>query len=170
LLSIKNNDLQIALAPVSLKVKIVRLKIVTKDTWDIYAPVVGGGTNTMDCVEDFIGQHIQQHEAACSGLLALIEAAAEHPEGPKSLGNALCHYVSNPHEPKIYEFIKGRLRLLWFYGEGRRVIICAHGFFKASKKTPRCEVERALEIREQYLEAHNNNNIEILVEDGNEHS
>lgn len=41
-------------------------------------------------------------------------------------------------------------RSLYFYQRGAQIII-THGFIKKTQKTPRKEIERAKELREQYL-------------------
>ncbi len=53
----------------------------------------------------------------------------------------------------IYEFkAPNTARLLWFYDESR-IVICTHGFSgkKGSGKTSRKEIDRAKEIRQEYL-------------------
>lgn len=68
----------------------------------------------------------------------------------------LLDYVANAGPPKdaekskplrdgIFEFrTKGGLRLLWFYDEGR-VVICANGYIKQGQKTPKEQIEEAIE-------------------------
>ncbi len=43
---------------------------------------------------------------------------------------------------EVWELIAGRLRVLWFYDEGR-LVVCSHGFVKRTRKTPAGEIERA---------------------------
>ena len=59
--------------------------------------------------------------------------------------------ISHQIEDDIYEFIQGRLRILWFYDEGR-IVVCSHGFVKKTKKTPRRELQRAKETHRRYFE------------------
>lgn len=68
--------------------------------------------------------------------------------------------ISHQIEDEVYEFIQGRLRVLWFYDEGR-IVICTHGFVKKTKKTPRGEIARAREIRRRYIEDKANGRIAI---------
>ena len=49
----------------------------------------------------------------------------------------------------IYEFKTTRLRVLWFWDEGR-MILCTHGFVKKSRKTPPGEITRALKMKAGY--------------------
>ena len=59
---------------------------------------------------------------------------------------------------KIWEFRTryrgGQIRLLAFWDktkETKRLVIATHGFQKKSQKTPKKEIERALELRNQYF-------------------
>jgi len=53
----------------------------------------------------------------------------------------------------IFEFrTKGGLRLLWFYDEGR-VGICVNGYIKQGQKTPRQQIEEAIQWKDKYFEA-----------------
>jgi phage-related protein len=68
-------------------------------------------------------------------MLRLLAFAAEH--GPPR-NTEVSHKIAG----EIWEFIAGRLRVLWFYDEGR-VVVCSHAFVKRTRKTPRSEIERA---------------------------
>lgn len=59
---------------------------------------------------------------------------------------------SHKIEGDIWEFIQGRLRVLYFYDEGR-VVVCTHGFVKKTQKAPKGEIATANRVREQYLAA-----------------
>jgi phage-related protein len=53
----------------------------------------------------------------------------------------------------IFEFrTKGGLRLLWFYDEGR-VVICVNGYIKQGQKTPRQQINEAIQWKSRYFEA-----------------
>ena len=53
----------------------------------------------------------------------------------------------------IFEFrTKGGLRLLWFYDEGR-VVICVNGYIKQGQKTPRQQIDEAIQWKSRYFEA-----------------
>jgi phage-related protein len=84
-------------------------------------------------------------------LLNLITRTAEH--GPP---NNEQHSLSLGDG--IYEFkAPNTARLLWFY-DADRIIICTHGFSgkRGSGKTPRKEIDRAKEIRKEYLKEKSN--------------
>lgn len=73
--------------------------------------------------------------------------------------------VSHQLRGEIYEFIQGRLRVLWFYDKGR-VVVCSHGMVKQSQKTPRSEIERAEEVRHAFLAAKQAD--QLLIEEEND--
>lgn len=60
--------------------------------------------------------------------------------------------VSHKISGEIWELIAGRLRVLWFYDEGR-LIVCSHGFVKRTRKTPASEIDRAQASYNAYLAA-----------------
>ena len=78
-------------------------------------------------------------------MLAVLEKVAQ--QGP--LRN---DKVSHKIAYDIWEFIQGRLRVLYFYDEGR-VVVCTHGFVKKTQKAPKGEIATANRVREQYLAA-----------------
>ncbi len=53
---------------------------------------------------------------------------------------------------ETWELIAGRLRVLWFYDQGR-VVICSHGFVKRTRKVPSGEIERAAAAYKAYQAA-----------------
>ena len=82
-------------------------------------------------------------------MLALLRRVSESPTGPPKADD-ISHVVDREHE--IWEFIRGRVRVLWFYEKGR-VLILSHGFMKDTKKTPDAQLERARKLRKDYLKA-----------------
>lgn len=139
----------------------MRLKILERDIWIACAVVeVEGEDGPLCCIETYQGDRATD----LAGIVALVEVSVSQPQGPKGLGNSLCHEVSNEGEPKIFEFIKGKLRLLWFYGDGEKLIVCSHVLRKKSQKTPRGDVEKALAIREEYFRACARGAVEYLEE------
>lgn len=64
------------------------------------------------------------------------------------------HNVELSHRltDNLWELVRGRLRVVWFYDEGRLILI-THGFVKKSQKTPRIEIEKAEASRTAYLRA-----------------
>ncbi len=82
-------------------------------------------------------------------MLAILERhISDH--GPDTRNKNKC----KPLGKDIFEFRRGAIRVLWFYAPRvRRLIICTHRFYKQSQKTPKREIERAVEYRARYLVA-----------------
>ena len=89
-------------------------------------------------------------------MLELLERVAS--SGPPR-NTEICHKI----EGEIWEFIKGRLRVLWFYDAGK-VVVCTHGLVKSSQKLPRAEIARAQQIKEDYDLAGEHGNL-VIEED-----
>ena len=66
---------------------------------------------------------------------------------------------------KLLRIIKDRLRVLYFYDEGR-IVICTHGFVKKSQKTRQSEIKHALQIMRKYFEDKKWGEIQIYEEAG----
>lgn len=79
--------------------------------------------------------------------------------------NQLSVDVSHNIAPEIFEFIRGRLRIVWFYGDGVRIVVCSHGFLKKGQKTPRAEIEAAQRARSSYIAAHQKGAVAIIEEE-----
>jgi len=73
--------------------------------------------------------------------------------------------ISHQIKEKLFEFIQGRLRVLWFYDEGR-LIIYTGGFVKKGQKTPRSEIEHAIQLMDDYFEDKKKAQIQIYREEG----
>lgn len=86
-------------------------------------------------------------------MLALLERVSQ--QGPPHNTD-----VSHQIDGEIWEFIKGRLRLFWFYDEGR-VVVCTHGLVKKGQKTPKSDIEQAQQWRNSYLESKQKGTLEI---------
>jgi len=120
----------------------MRLRRVRRTRWDVLAVCSPRG----DCplLEYLVGLEAQL-AADGRAMLRLLARVAEH--GPPR-NVEISHKIAG----EIWEFISGRLRVLWFYDEGRRVV-CCHGFVKRTKKTPAAEIERGMSAHEAYQAA-----------------
>lgn len=106
------------------------------------------GSLTCSLIEDF--ETIEAtYEASRNRLLAYFEQVAEL--GPKALNSDQCHLVDPAN--KIYEFIAGRLRVLFFNGRPGSVVVCTHMFLKKTQKTPPQEIKKAVRAKAQYESA-----------------
>jgi hypothetical protein len=124
-----------------------------KGPWRIYAACRDRG----DCpLLQFFNDLGPAFGSTVDGIWALLERVAEH--GPK-LNSTLSHQLSGD----IYEFIKGRIRVLYFCERGA-IIICTHGVLKGSQKIGRAEIERAETVMRTYRESVKANTLRIVQE------
>lgn len=118
----------------------MRLRRIRSSTWTLLAVCTDRG----DCpLLEFLNALAGGLTSDGRRLLALFERVAA--EGPPR-NTEVSHLVAEG----IWEFVQGRLRVLWFYDEGRLVIV-THGFVKRSRKAPSAEIERAIVQRNAYL-------------------
>lgn len=91
------------------------------------------------------------------GILQLLEHISRN--GPRNLPDSLSHYVDKKEH--IWQFTKGKLRVLWFYDEGQ-LIVCSHGFIKKTQATPASEKGKAIDLKAQYFAAKNAEQLEFI--------
>jgi phage-related protein len=126
----------------------MKLKLLFQETWTIYAVVEERNGTPVCPLEDFLCGVPADHARSVDAMLALLSYVAEN--GPRDLSDKLSHYIDK--DERIWEFIKGGIRVAWFYDEGR-IVVCSHAFLKNSQKTPKSERARAVDAKEQYLAA-----------------
>ena len=120
----------------------MKLRRVRRGQWDVLAMCGPRG----ECpLLDFLGSLESHMEGDGRAMLRLLGYAAE--QGPPRSVEA-----SHKIDGEIWEFIAGRLRVLWFYDQGK-LIICSHGFLKRTRKTPFGEIERAQAAFDAYQRA-----------------
>lgn len=136
----------------------MKLRKISKDgNWKVF----GVCTNRGECaVERFLEELGPNLEANVSGMYALLDRVAEH--GPPN-NTDLSHQLRGD----IWEFIKGRIRILYFCDRGR-VIVCTHCVLKTSQKMPRAEIARAEDVQRRYREARDGGRLEIVTGDDND--
>ncbi|MBP6717278.1 MAG: type II toxin-antitoxin system RelE/ParE family toxin [Rhodoferax sp.] len=108
----------------------------------------GDGTLTCDLLDDF-NDIEATYEASRNRLLEYFKQVAAG--GPQALNMAQCHQVDANN--KIYEFISGKLRVLFFQGAKGNLVICTHMFLKKTQKTPPKDVNKAIRAKEKYEHA-----------------
>lgn len=129
------------LTRVNPKVKLSSQRV-RKGLWELLAV----GTPRGECpLFEFLGNLEGNLAKDALRVLKLLDRVAD--QGPPRNTE-----ISHELEDGIWEFIQGRLRILWFYDVGK-LIICSHGFVKKSQKTPRSEIRRAQLHRKIYLRA-----------------
>ncbi|WP_148059011.1 type II toxin-antitoxin system RelE/ParE family toxin [Pseudomonas chlororaphis] len=117
--------------------------------WTVAAvqEVCDGGGYSCPLTESF-GFLGPNYEKSLAGMMSLLEKFSVH--GRKMLNDGICHEVDESE--KIFEFIKGDLRVLWFYGKGNKIIICSHCFIKKTRKTPSTEKSIAIASKREYFD------------------
>ena len=133
----------------------MHLLLVSKGFYTVYA--VAKSRERCELLEflEGLGQTLQKDS---DRMLALLGRVAM--EGPPR-NTEISHQIKG----KLFEFIQGRLRVLWFYDEGR-LIICTGGFVKKRRKTPRGEIDHAIQLMYDYFEDKKNAQIQIYGEEG----
>jgi len=133
----------------------MKLRLLLAARYRLLAVCSGRG----DCqLLDFLNELEGQFAKQADRMYVRLEETAR--QGPSSRSE-ICRKLSQ----EVWEFREGRVRVLWFYGEEPEIIICSHGFFKSSQKTPRSEVRRAIASRKRYFAALARGEIEILSEE-----
>ena len=118
-------------------------------------------TERGDCpLEEFLGSLGRQFESSLNGMMAMLDYVALR--GPPR-NMELSHQLRGA----IYEFIKGRIRVFYFYGRGRE-IICTHGLVKKSQKTKSADIEYAEQVRLAFRTAVAAGKLKILNEEDND--
>ena len=121
----------------------IELTIIREGVWKIY------GTPELAEFLDQIPLNLKKDSLA---ILALLDRIAKDPRGPRLLPDDISHSVDEKHA--IWEFIQGRLRILWFYDKNC-IVVCACGFIKKTPRTPSSEKDQAIAIKKKYLESIN---------------
>lgn len=131
----------------NLWVNILKILSVKKAAFSVGAVVHEKQDGSLSCqlLEDLANIEAS-NEASAQRLGAYFARVAEL--GPRSLSTDQCHQVDA--ENKIYEFIAGRLRVLFFNGTPGSVVLCTHMFLKKTRKTPTAEVKAAIRAKDRY--------------------
>jgi len=108
--------------------------------------------------ETFLNDLDSKYHASAAGLIRLIEQITE--SGLDGLSTKQFHLVDA--ENKIYELIKGDIRLLCFKGHANLLIVTTHAFIKKTQKTPENDKNKAIRYKKKYQQAHDQKQI-ILV-------
>ncbi len=131
------------------------LSIISKDKWTVLAVAKDDGEVPL---LEFLSDETKSKKAKENMLSTLVEYVPTHGT-PKDENK--CKYLRD----HILEFKTGsnkgpKVRVLFFYDKGK-VIVCSHGFLKDTQKTNPDEIDKAIQIRENYLEAQKNKKLTI---------
>lgn len=92
-----------------------------------------------------------------SQKIRMLARLAEMAETGPPRNVKICHQI----EDDLWQVELGRIRILWFYDEGR-VIVLSHGFVKQSQKTLEAEKRIARDAIKRYREAKAKRMLRIL--------
>lgn len=134
----------------------MKVKVLAEHQYRILAVVEGEACPA----EDFLVLS-DNYERSRQGLLSMLQAVAEL--GLADVPSKWFHEASKPQ--RIYEFIKGDLRLFFFKGDGRDIAVCTGGVVKKGQKADAASVALAAARRNEYMAAAQGGNLEIICDD-----
>lgn len=134
----------------------MKAKVLAEDRYRILAVVEDDACPA----EDFLILS-DNYERSRQGLISMLQAVAEL--GLGEVSSKWFHEASKAQ--KIYEFIKGDLRLFFFKGQGRDIAVCTCGVVKKGQKADAAVVGRAASLRNEYMAAAQSGNLEIICDD-----
>ncbi|ODB94073.1 hypothetical protein A3194_05280 [Candidatus Thiodiazotropha endoloripes] len=116
-------------------------------------------------VIDFLLDQERHLAKSAKGFKSLFVRYSMH--GRQGLTTHLFHEVDN--ENKIWELIKGSLRIFCFIDNDGRAVILTHGGLKRSKKVSKKDVNKAVRIKKEYIAAKAAGTLEISRKEYREH-
>ena len=134
----------------------MELKLLAKDKYRVAAVTASGECPAGDFLSD--NALDKTYKANRDGLYALLERVSQ--DGLDDISSALCHEVDK--NEKIFEFIKGKLRLFFFKGNGDLLVVCTTGLVKKTPKVDKKAVAKAITCKNQYLNAVKQNTLVML--------
>ncbi len=135
----------------------MRVRLIVSGVWTVHG--VSDGQN--DVLQEM--EELQSARGSdVNGLIKLLMDIAEGTRDPRRLPVELSHRVDDDHQ--IWQFTKGRLRLLWFYHE-LRLIVCTSVFMKNSRKTPPKEISTAIARKRRYEDAASVGSLEVIEDE-----
>ena len=132
----------------------MRVLLLVEETFQVVGTLAGDVCETMN----FINDGEATTAASRQGLLLMLQHVAKN--GLQGLPSAWTHLADK--EEKIYEFIKGDLRLFFFKGEGNQIAVCTSGIMKKKQKADKPSIAKAVAARKEYLAAAQTNTIEVI--------
>lgn len=108
-------------------------------------------------VLEFLKNIPPNYQSSAKGFKALFERYAKG--GRQNLTESLFHEANK--ENGIWEFIKGQLRIYCFKDDRGQLIILSHGILKKSQKAKTEDIQKAVKLRREYLNAKENGTLEV---------
>lgn len=132
----------------------MQVKVLAEGAYQIVAVAADGVCEA----EEFMSSGEESTKASRAGLQQMLEHIAE--VGTQEMPQAWSHEASK--RDKIYEFTKGSLRLFYFKGRGRQVVVCTSGVRKQTQKADKAAVRNAAAARVRYEAAVDAGTIEVI--------
>lgn len=126
----------------------MKLLTLEKRNREVLAIMEDDGPGNCCPVLAFLKSQPKERSGSAKGFRVLFRRYAE--SGRAGLNDDLYHEVDKPE--KIWEFIKGSLRVFCFEDEGG-IVILSHGAIKKGQKVDRREVAKAIRNKRSYLAA-----------------
>lgn len=120
----------------------MKTKIVAEGQYVISSVLKGGKCLLVDsslCTDS-------NYSSSFSKLINVIQRIAEN--GLQNIPLSLSHVVNK--NPKIFELIRGDLRLFYFHGHKNRIVICTELITKKTGKVDKQVVKRAITAHDNY--------------------
>lgn len=123
----------------------MKLKILAEDQYIISAIMCD------DCcpIEDSFTRSDSNYEKNYIGLLDMLDRAAKC--GLQQFSSEQSHLINS--DPKIFEFIRGKLRLIYFHGKGNMIVVCTEIIVKKTQKSNKKVVNKAISAYKEYFES-----------------
>lgn len=139
----------------------MRVKTLVSDEFQIVAIMDGEKCP----VEDFLANGEDATSAMRTGLRRMLLTTAT--SGPNNIPSAWTHEANKTNG--IHEYIKGSLRLFFFKGKGRQIVVCTVGTKKSGQKADKGSVERSIKYKKDYFTSINDGSLTVIEEneDGN---
>ena len=139
----------------------MRLRVVRRGLWTVFAVCnERGDCPLLEFLFDGLSPTpwgLQPRGPLGSQKVRMLARLAEVAQNGPPRNTKICHQI----ETDIWQLELGRIRILWFYDQGR-VVILSHGFLKQTQKTPEAEKQVARETLRRYREAKSRNQLRIL--------
>lgn len=109
---------------------------------------------------DLKGNLSSQYERYGNILLDKIDRISD--QGFDSFSSTLAHEICK--NPKLYELIQGKLRLIFFHGKEEMVAVCTEIIIKRTQKADKSAVNRAKDAYKAYWQSVDDGSLNIIKE------
>ena len=138
----------------------MKVKVLAEGKYEIVAVMDG-----VACpAEDFLTTGEADTRVNRQGLFQMLKLVADW--GLQGVPSGWWHEANK--QEKIYEFIRGPLRLFFFKGEGSQIAVCTGGVRKKGSKADKGSVTAASSSRKAYLSAIQAQTLEIMRDEENQ--